>query len=379
MELRSGINYESRENNFEKCAHVKSRLAYGELSFIPNPWLSVVIPTYCRVDLLKQALDSVLAQWNVDFFWDILVVDNEPDDGLENETEHLIRSYENKRILYYRNSENIRPGDNFNRCFLLARGEWVMMLHDDDLLVENTLQVMGRLINAYGEEERPLGAIMATYIQVEYDAARNTINADVSGMNQHLRIQPMDYHLYQLTHNNVKVLAHIGGSAPSNGSTFSRKAVIEAGGFNEDFGISGDLILLYNMENQYNVYQTTYPIGFYRWGVNSMMKKESLFRVIRDNFDFREYVYQKNWFNRLIGKLFRSCHYKAFTSFAIRERCNVSSEYYSLSDFDQIYSRRPNPIWYLFYQCVICRIYNHHKKRQGNAHAKRISQAVGAD
>lgn len=379
MELRSIINYESGENSFEKCLHVKSRLIYGDPSFIPNPWLSVVIPTYCRVDLLKQALDSVLNQWHTDFFWDIVVVDNEPDDGQENETERLIRSYKNKRILYYRNSQNIRPGDNFNRCFLLARGEWVMMLHDDDLLVANTLRIMGHLINAYSGEQKPLGAIMATYIQVEYDAMRNAIDADIPGMNQYLCSQLMDYHLYQLTHNNVKILAHIGGSAPTNGSTFYRKAVIEAGGFNEDFGISGDLILLYNMENKYNVYQTTYPIGFYRWGINSMMKKESLFRVIQDNFDFREYVYQKNWFNRIIGKLFRSCHYKVFASFAIQERCNVSGEYYDLSDFDQIYDRRPNPIWYLFYQCVICRIYTLHKKRQGNAHAKKVIRELGVN
>lgn len=378
MESQPAINYESREDSFAKCAHVKSRLVCGDTSYISDPWLTVVIPTYQRTALLKQALDSVLSQWHTEFFWDIIVVDNEPDDGLENETERLIRNCANKRILYYRNSETIRPGDNFNRCFLLARGKWVMMLHDDDLLVENTLQVMGRLINAYDGERKPLGAIMATYIQMEYDAVRNTTNADVSGMNQSLRSQPINYHLYQLTHNNVKVLAHIGGSAPSNGSTFSRKAVIEAGGFNEDFGISGDLILLYNIENEYNVYQTMYPIGFYRWGANSMMKKESLFRVIRDNFDFREYVYQKNWFNRLIGKLFRSCHYKAFTSFAIRERCNVCAEYYSLSDFDKIYRKRPNPIWYLFYQCVICRIYNRHKKWQGNAHAKKAARTSGA-
>lgn len=377
MESRPAINYESRENCFDKCAHVKSRLVYGDPSSTPVPWLTVVIPTYRRASLLKQALDNVLAQRHAEFFWDIVVVDNEPDDGMENETERLIRDYASKRILYYRNSENIRPGDNFNRCFLLARGKWVMMLHDDDLLVENTLQVMGRLIHAYDGEQRPLGAIMATYIQIEYDAVRNTTNADVSEMNQYLCSQPADYHLYQITHNNVKVLAHIGGSAPSNGSTFSRKAVIEAGGFNEDFGISGDLILLYNIENDYNVYQTMFPIGFYRWGSNSMMKKESLFRVIRDNFDFREYVYQKSRFNRWIGKLFRSCHYKAFTSFAIRERCNVCAEYYSLSDFDQIYSRRPNPIWYLFYQCVICQIYNRHKKRQGNAHAKKAARARG--
>lgn len=217
---------------------------------------------------------------------------------------------------------------------------------------------------------------MATYIQVGYDAVHKKNSADVSGMNQYLCDQPMNYKLYQITHHNVKILAHIGGPAPSSGSTFCRKAVIEAGGFNEDFGISGDLILLYNMENQYNVYQTTSPIGFYRWGINSMMRKDSLIRVVQDNFDFREYVYQKNWMNRLLGKLFRNCHYKVFTSFAIQERCNVSGENYSLSDFDQIYSGRPNFVWYLFYQCIICRIYIWHKKRQGNAHAKKVIRSL---
>lgn len=293
MEKGAAINYESREDCFVKCKNVKSRLIYGDPSFIPDPWLTIVLPTYCRPDMLKQALESILRQWRVNFFWDIVVVDNEPDDGMENDTERLIRWIDNKRILYYRNSQNIRPGDNFNRCFLLARGKWVMMLHDDDLLVDNTLQVMGRLIEAYSEEQRPLGAIMATYIQVGYDAVHKKNSADVSGMNQYLCDQPMNYKLYQITHHNVKILAHIGGPAPSSGSTFCRKAVIEAGGFNEDFGISGDLILLYNMENQYNVYQTTSPIGFYRWGINSMMRKDSLIRVVQDNFDFREYVYQK--------------------------------------------------------------------------------------
>ena len=57
----------------------------------------------------------------------------------------------------------------------------------------------------------------------------------------------------------------------------------------------------------------------------------------------------------------------------------MSGEYYDLSDFDQIYDRRPNPIWYLFYQCVICRIYTRHKKRQGNAHAKKVIRELGVN
>ena len=83
MEKCSVVNYESREDCFEKCAHVKSRLVYGDPSYISKPWLTVVVPTYRRANLLEQALESILSQWHVDYFWDIVVVDNEPDDGME--------------------------------------------------------------------------------------------------------------------------------------------------------------------------------------------------------------------------------------------------------------------------------------------------------
>ena len=371
MEFCQTINYESREDCFAKCEHVKSRLVYGDLSAIPEPWITVVIPTYRRVNLLRQALKSVLTQLHTDFFWDVIVVDNEPDDGNENDTERLIREFDDKRILYYRNSENIWVGDNFNRCFLLARGKWVSMLHDDDLLMSNALQALGRLIRAYDKDDDPLGAIAASYIQVEYDPARNELRADVEALDQHFSKLPDNYMLYKLTHTNVKILGHIGGSAPTNGSTFRREAVIDVGGFNEDYGISGDLILFYNLENRYSVYQTSFPLGFYRWGMNSMMQKDSIYRVIRDNFNFREYVYQKNWKNRIIGKLLRNCHYRKFTTEAIQERVNISGEPLTLSDFDDIYDKRPNPVWYLFYKCCITRIYGRYKYAQEKRNAKK--------
>lgn len=377
MYRKTSVNYESRENCFAKCEHVKSRLVYGDPSNIPNPWITVVIPTYRRVHLLRQALDSVLSQWVTDFLWDIIVVDNEPDDGLENDTERLIRSYQSKRIMYYRNSENIWVGDNFNRCFLLARGEWVMMLHDDDFLIHNTVRKMGQWIRAFDTGEKPLGAIAASYIQVEYDPVRDKIKEDVLSMNYNWCMQPNNYMLYKLTHNNVKFFSHIGGAAPTNGSTFRRQAVIDIGGFNEKYGISGDLILFYNLENEYNVYQSSVPLGFYRWGMNSMMEKESIRKVVRDNFDYREYVYQKNPYNRLIGKLFRNCHYKRFTNEAIAERVKVSGEPIMLSDFDDIYAGRPNPLWYFFYTSVILRIYGKYKYLQEKRSAKKAIGKMG--
>ena len=189
----STINFESREDCLLKCDYVKSRLVYGDLSNGLTPWITVLIPTYKRAGMLEEALNSVLSQWHTDFFWDVIVLDNEPDNGQENDTERLIRQIDNKRVLYYRNSEHMRPGDNFNRGFLLARGEWVMMLHDDDLLVSNALQIMGRLIHMYDESNKILGAVVTSYIQVEYDTLCHKMKADVAGMNQYLCNHPAKY------------------------------------------------------------------------------------------------------------------------------------------------------------------------------------------
>ena len=370
MDKRPMINYEQRENCFVKCEHVKSRLVWGDESVIPKPWITVVMPTYRRPHLLKEALYSVLKQQHTDFLWDIIIVDNEPDDGKENDTERLVRQVNDSRILYYRNSENIWVGDNFNRCFSLARGEWVAMLHDDDLLMSNALKTIGFLIRAYDTKDRPLGAIAASYVQVEYDPVLDSIKEDIHQIDMHHSQRPISMEMYHITHNNVKAFAHIGGAAPTNGSTFRRRAVIDIGGFNESHGISGDLMLFYRLENEYAVYQTLAPIGFYRWGVNSMMNKDSLHRVINDNFEYREYIYQKSRVNQLVGKLLRNCHYRCFSMSAIEERVRINGESICLSDFDDIYNKRPNIIWYIFYKVCIAKAYGMYKKLETKKNAK---------
>ena len=82
----TGINYESRENCFEKCAHVTSTLIYGDETAVLNPWITLLIPTYKRTHLLKQALESALTQWHCRFMWDIIVLDNEAYDGKPNKS-----------------------------------------------------------------------------------------------------------------------------------------------------------------------------------------------------------------------------------------------------------------------------------------------------
>ncbi len=58
------------------------------------PTVSVIIPTYNRPDLVKKAIQSVLAQTYKDF--EIIVVD----DGVEKRAEEAVKSFADQRIRY---------------------------------------------------------------------------------------------------------------------------------------------------------------------------------------------------------------------------------------------------------------------------------------
>ena len=368
-----GLNYEGRANSLERIEDVATTLKYGNPERILNPWITVLIPTYKRVDLLSEAINSVLTQWHCDFLWDLVVLDNEPDDGRINDTEKLIRKIDSPRVLYYRNSRNVRPADNFNRGLQIARGEWVCFLHDDDMLISNALQRMGRLIKSYDSiNAKPLGAISAQYYQFTYDVQRKICHADIPAMNHYFCNMPFSHAMYHLTHTNLWMTANIGGDVPSNGTTFNRRAALECEGFVDEFGISGDLILFYRMENKYSVYSTLQPLGFYRWGNNSMSKPESTRAVIKDGYDFREYVYSKNLISRILGTVLRRSHYKLFSDAVIdAKNLGVAREnQVKKEDFYLDGVKEPSKLWYFVYTKCIRTIYFRYKNFQSLRTAK---------
>ncbi len=96
-----------------------------------NPFFSVVIPTYNRAALLREALDSVFAQEFTDF--EVIVVD----DGSTDDTASVVRDY-GVRIRYLR-QENRGPGAARNLGIAQAAGRYVAFLDSDDLWFPWTL------------------------------------------------------------------------------------------------------------------------------------------------------------------------------------------------------------------------------------------------
>jgi len=97
------------------------------------PKVSVIIPTFNRKNMLKEAIDSILAQTYSDF--ELIIVDNCSTDG----TERMVAGYHDERIRYFRNSNNGIIAVNLNYGIKRARGEYIALCDDDDIWMPDKL------------------------------------------------------------------------------------------------------------------------------------------------------------------------------------------------------------------------------------------------
>jgi glycosyltransferase involved in cell wall biosynthesis len=88
-------------------------------------YLSVIIPTYNRKDLLIRALDSVFAQNYADF--ELIVIDDGSTDGTSE-----LGILNDKRVKNFRFNENGGVSRARNKGVSLSTGEWIIFLDSDD-------------------------------------------------------------------------------------------------------------------------------------------------------------------------------------------------------------------------------------------------------
>lgn len=105
------------------------------------PLVTIAIPTFQRLDLLTEAVQSALSQ-RFDRPFEIVVMDDDPASRNAEALLQRLPVLKEANFRYYVNRENIGIFGNFNRCIGLARGEWLTILNDDDLLDENYLELM---------------------------------------------------------------------------------------------------------------------------------------------------------------------------------------------------------------------------------------------
>ncbi len=107
--------------------------------------LTIAIPTYNRSSLLRQALDSALAQTSPDI--EILVSDN----GSTDDTQALLERYYDPRLRKIRHDTTMTRGEHGTFLFAAVTTELVLVLSDDDWIEPEFAAEVLRLYDEHPE------------------------------------------------------------------------------------------------------------------------------------------------------------------------------------------------------------------------------------
>jgi len=91
-----------------------------------NPRISCIMPAYNAAKFIRVAIDSILAQTYRDF--ELIVIN----DGSTDETEQIILSYDDPRIVYIKNDTNLKLIKTLNKGIDAAKGDFISRMDADD-------------------------------------------------------------------------------------------------------------------------------------------------------------------------------------------------------------------------------------------------------
>lgn len=94
---------------------------------LKTPLVSVIMPVYNGEKYLREAIDSILNQTFKDF--ELLLINDASTDN----SEEIINSYNDSRIIYIKNEQNLGLIKTLNKGLDLAKGEFIARMDADDI------------------------------------------------------------------------------------------------------------------------------------------------------------------------------------------------------------------------------------------------------
>jgi len=99
-----------------------------------NPLCSVIMSVYNGSAFLKDSILSILNQTFIDFEFIII------NDASTDNSEEIINSFNDSRIVYLKNDENLGLAASLNKAIKISKGKYIARMDDDDIALNNRLQ-----------------------------------------------------------------------------------------------------------------------------------------------------------------------------------------------------------------------------------------------
>ncbi|WP_311329990.1 glycosyltransferase family 2 protein [Capnocytophaga sputigena] len=267
---------------------------------------TIAIPTYKRANLLKEAIESCLTQKTTTPFA-IIVVDNNPE--RECETEQLLREYNPiPNLSYYKNTENVGMTGNWNKLFELAQTDFVVMLHDDDLLYDDYIEKMDKIINFYKND------VDAVYPGIEiFTHNKNSFKRQINGAIKGIRLHPYDF--------------QFGNTCNIAGVCFSRKSIIEENGFDDYFYPSLDYEMHVRLSKKNKAIKLFgVPLVLYRISENESIKTKTILNTAEKDKEIITSIIRKypSWYKKLFISFFKA--YPKYMLLALKNKLSVTDQ-----------------------------------------------------
>ncbi|MCQ2607428.1 MAG: glycosyltransferase [Bacteroidales bacterium] len=109
------------------------------------PLLTVLMPVYNGEDFLRESIESILNQTYTDFLFLII------NDGSTDNSENIILSYHDERIIYVKNEQNLKLIRTLNKGISLVRTKYVARMDADDVSLPERLEKQVRYMEANPE------------------------------------------------------------------------------------------------------------------------------------------------------------------------------------------------------------------------------------
>jgi len=239
------------------------------------PSITVAIPTYNRLDLLKRTLDSVFAQEVPPD--EILVVD---DSSTEKEVWDYLKDLKGIRLI--RNRKNMGSFENINKCIRLAKSDYVIIVQSDDLIMSNCIKVYKNMVRKYSSQ--PAVYFSGGYLIDEKDRVKGQVRP-LKG-NQLLR---PPYSLKKLWENHWFHIL-VGGWSAYRKDIFSK-----VGYFTRNYGRAGEGEMTMKILPHFPIYYIDRPLFAFRihslQGLEGQAEKEAEERGIDEAEDASRILY----------------------------------------------------------------------------------------
>lgn len=107
--------------------------------------LSICIPTYNRISLLRKCLEHLIPQVKDKDDVEVIISDNASSDGTDQMVKELKELYPNLR--YFCNTENLGYAGNQVKCIEYASGDYMALLCDDDVYTDGQVEKILKVVS----------------------------------------------------------------------------------------------------------------------------------------------------------------------------------------------------------------------------------------